>query len=126
MVAPDERELRAKYFDWCSARLADRFLALSPDEIFEVAERASHGREPERDALVANGASVESNGALESSHSSNFSNAWSEPETFRALVARVAEVLADTLPPFEEWVIAYRQAPERFDDELLGFWKEKL
>jgi len=127
MAAPDERELRAKYFDWCSARLADRFLALSPDEIFEVAERASHGREPEKDAVVANGAAVERNGGFDAPCPAGVvRNAWPEHESFRALVARVAEVLADTLPPFEEWLIAYQQAPERFDDELLGFWKENL
>ena len=40
-----------------SARLADHFLALSPDEIYELAERASHGREPEADAIVSTASS---------------------------------------------------------------------
>ena len=122
-----ERELRAKYLDWCSARLADQFLALSPDEIYELAERASHGREPDAGAVVASGAS--SPGRAESpewSTARHVSEAWREPETFRVLVARVAEVLADTLPTFEEWARAYAESPQQFDDELLGFWKENL
>ena len=36
--------LRAKYLDWCSARIAERFLALSPDEIYQLAERATDGQ----------------------------------------------------------------------------------
>jgi hypothetical protein len=127
MAAPDERELRAKYFDWCSARLADRFLALSPDEIFEVAERAGHGRDLEKDAVVASGASHASNGSFEGDLPLQLgAKSWPEPESFRVLVARVAEVLAETLPAFEEWAAAYRQSPERFDVELLGFWKENV
>ncbi len=49
---------------------------------------------------------------------------WLEQDNFRVLVARVAEVLADTLPSFEEWVVAYENGPQKFDDEMLGFWKE--
>jgi hypothetical protein len=120
-----ERELRAKYLDWCSARLADRFLALSPDEIYELAERASHGRPPAppvasgaAPGLAAPGVNSERDHAAQT--------AWLEPENFRVLVARVAEVLADTLPSFEDWTAEYEQAPARFDDELLGFWKENL
>ena len=37
------RVLRAKYLDWCSARIADRFLRLTPEEIYKLAERASEG-----------------------------------------------------------------------------------
>ncbi len=122
-----EAELRAKYLDWCSARLADHFLALSPDEIYELAERASHGREPETDALVAMSAS----GARvpvwqHDAARPRLAGAWPEPETFRVLVARVTEVLADTLPSFQEWSATYEREPERYEDELLGFWKERL
>jgi hypothetical protein len=123
-AADDERVLRAKYLDWCSARLADRFLALTPDEIYELAERSSHGRE--EDALVAFRASG-SNGRPESSSEILFqAMTWREPENFRVLVARVTEILADTLnlPPYEVWAEAYREAPERFEHELLGFWRE--
>ena len=125
--SPLERELRAKYLDWCSARLADQFLALSPDEIYELAERASHGREPDAGAVVASGASgAERTGANDWPTPEFTVDTWREPENFRVLVARVAEVLADTLPTFEEWSRAYQESPEQFDVELLGFWKENL
>lgn len=129
MIMPEstahDDELRAKYLDWCSARLADRFLALSPDEIYELAERASHGR---MDTLVASGASeTPTDPALPNpTRTSPAAFAWREPESFRLLVARVTEVLAETLPlpTFEDWAAAYREDPKRFDVELLGFWKD--
>jgi hypothetical protein len=122
-----EKELRAKYLDWCSARLADHFLALSPDEIYELAERASHGREPETDAVVATGASSATDAVWQRKPSSSqMPEPWRENEVFRFLVARVTEVLADTLPTFDEWEAAYHKDPARYEDELLGFWKERL
>jgi hypothetical protein len=122
-----EKELRAKYLDWCSARLADHFLALSPDEIYELAERASHGREPETDAVVAISASSATETVWQRTPSSlQMPEPWREHEVFRFLVARVTEVLADTLPTFDEWETAYHKDPARYEDELLGFWKERL
>jgi hypothetical protein len=111
-AAGDERVLRAKYLDWCSARIAERFLELTPEEIYELGQRASR-----ETTVVSRGASVVSGG-------------WSsaDSEAFRTLVERVTEVLADTvvLPPFEEWAEAYRRSPDRYDEELLGFWKESV
>ena len=91
--------LRAKYLDWCSARIAERFLALSPDEIYQLAERASAGPADQ---------------------------AGPQPPLSPDLISRVTEVLADemVLPTFEEWSAAYSEAPEEFDSEMLGFWKE--
>jgi hypothetical protein len=106
----DEAILRAKYLDWCSARIAERFLALSPDEIYQLAERATHGQ-------------TDSVGPLASLSYYN-----SEPQSsFNAQIARVTGVLADSmeLPTLEEWMAAYTEAPEEFDDEMLGFWKEE-
>lgn len=122
----EQRVLRAKYLDWCSARLADRFLALTPDEIYELAERASHGRE---DAFVASGASAQQAAELAAYiPPSAVPPEWRDPDNFRVLVARVTEVLAETLqlPTFEEWEAAYRESPAAFEAELLGFWKEAL
>jgi hypothetical protein len=102
-----ERVLRAKYLDWCSARVADHFLALSPDEIFELAERAA-----ETDGKVG---------------SHPLSASWSEdPSSYRAVVERVTGVLADQLdlPTFEAWLELYRSDPAGVESELLGFWKE--
>lgn len=121
-----DRVLRAKYLDWCSARLADRFLALTPDEIYQLAERASHGRE---DAFVASGASGAAGPDLSAFIPlSALPPQWRDPDSFRVLVARVTDVLADTLelPTFEEWKESYRRAPDALEAELLGFWKESL
>ena len=127
MSTASERELRAKYLDWCSARLADRFLALSPDEIYELAERASQVREPALEPTAASGSGLESpEPARDSDARPESPINWLEPDNFRVLVTRVAEVLADTLPSFEEWSAEYQKAPARFDRELLGFWKENL
>lgn len=132
MAGPDnsERILRAKYLDWCSARVAERFLALTPDEIYELAEQATSGQpgaaEPEASLsslLATNGQEVDWRTALDPSAA-----AISEAEPFRGLVAKVTEVLADriALPTFEEWSAAYRESPEDFDSDLLGFWKEEV
>jgi hypothetical protein len=97
------RILRAKYLDWCSARLDDRFLRLTPEEIFDLAQEAS----------VADAAEARSS--------------WdSTPESYRTMVERVTEVLALRLelPPYEQWAAAYEAHPEQFDHELLGLWKE--
>ncbi len=123
MVPPaaEEQELRAKYLDWCSARLADRFLALSPDEIYELAERASHVR---GNAHVAFGVSSSQSWPLSTRNLAEA--AVKEPENFRNLIARVTEVLAETLPTFESWVGSYRAEPGRYDEELLGLWREEV
>jgi hypothetical protein len=130
MAGPNnsERILRAKYLDWCSARVAESFLALTPDEIYQLAEIATHGQShltepvasyssflasPDREAAWRN--SVDPNTAI------------SEAEPFRALVAKVSGVLAEriALPTFEEWAAAYQESPADFDKDLLGFWKEE-
>ena len=94
--------LHAKYLDWCSARIAERFMSMSPDEIYELAERATQG------PVLASGPYA----SLSSS----------------ATIAAMTNVLADEmeLPKFEEWSAAYSEAPEEFDPEMLGFWKEEL
>lgn len=111
--AGTERVLRAKYLDWCSSKIAERFLQLTPDEIYELAQKASHGRHPaSRDAVVTSNAEPAGRAP--------------PPESFRDIVERVTEVLASTirLPTFAEWSDAYRREPARYDEELLGFWKE--
>src|SRR5690606_28281033 len=105
----DERGLRAKYLDWCSAQVADHFLALSPDEIFELAERASQGDTvtPDRStaALLEGGVDLSS---------------------YRTVVERVTEVLTQQLdlPTFDEWMDLYRNNPEAVEARLLGFWRD--
>ena len=104
----EERIIRAKYLDWCSARIAERFLQLTPEEIYELADSASRD-----DSESLRGAVVVSGG--------------SEEMPFRWMVGRVTEALAVSLrlPTLEEWRTGYREAPERYDSELLGFWREQ-
>lgn len=91
--------LRAKYLDWCSARITERFLALQPEEIYAMARPA------------------------ESAETGRLSSA--AEDSYTVLVQRVTEsLLAEmSLPTFEEWAEAYAAEPERYDPELLGFWK---
>jgi hypothetical protein len=123
------RILRAKYLDWCSAQVAESYLALSPDEIYELAEKATHGQ-PERASPQA---SLSSNMSMDAEHPDwrdalDATTATSEAEPFRAMVAKVTEVLAERmgLPTFEEWAAAYQESPEDFDPDMLGFWREEI
>jgi hypothetical protein len=117
--AASERVLRAKYLDWCSARIAERFLELTPDEIYELAQRASREREERSGGAVVASVPVgdedrDKEGSL-------------PVESYRRIIERVTEALASTvtLPAFDEWRVAYEQSPARYDVEMLGFWKEK-
>jgi hypothetical protein len=102
----EERVLRAKYVDWCSAQLADRFLALSPEEIYELSARAARRDVP-------------------SGRPSSFAEV--DLQTYTSLVEQVTEVLWQqmALPAFEEWVELYRRDPGAVEDQLLGFWREQ-
>jgi hypothetical protein len=129
--------LRAKYLDWCSARIAERFLAMSPEELYERAEQASHGAaiqatpkatlSPSEDVSAFN-APRDWHAAIDQAVTAVADPSYSEATTFRAVIARVTELLADEmeLPTFEEWSAAYSEAPEEFDRDMLGFWKEGL
>lgn len=105
--AGNERVLRAKYLDWCSARVADHFLAMSPDEIFELAERAEQADQGPGDRPLSLAD-------------------LSDLTTYRAVVERVTGVLADqlALPDYEAWLELYRSDPPAVEAELLGLWKE--
>lgn len=85
--------LRARYLDYCSARISEIFLALSDDRIYDIMEDAAReaGLEP---------------GKL----------------GYRAQVRLVTEKLRESvpLPEMDEWVEEYRQDPEKFEPYLLG------
>ncbi len=99
MGEAEDRTLRAKYLDWCSARVAEGLLDLSAEEMYALAH--SEGGE-------AGPSSV------------------SGDESYRALVQRATEVLLArmSLPSFSEWRREYSASPERYEAEMLGFWKE--
>ena len=102
--------MRAKYLDWCSAQVADHFLALSPDEIFELAERASR-----EDVTLAADRPVPS-----------LVTDVDDLSSYRAVVERVTEVLTQQLdlPDFAEWLELYRADRSAVEARLLGFWKD--
>lgn len=102
MDEAEERILRAKYLDWCSARVAERFLDLSAEEIYALAHGSDEEGADGPEALPP-----------------------PDTESYRVLVQRVTEVLLSriTLPEFEEWRKQYAASPGRFDAEMLGFWR---
>lgn len=95
---PEETVLRAKYLDYCSARVAEVILQLTADEIYLLAQEAARAAAPE------GGISYE--------------------EVVRLATERLFSTLA--LPSFESWTEAYRKDPARFDRELLGLWESEL
>ncbi len=117
----DDRILRAKYLDWCSARVAERFLDLTPDEIYERAHRASRGATSEREAPA-------SSSPDQPQAAAGPAVLHSESESFRQIVEAVTRVLTEelNLPSFERWREVYITSPEQFDEELLGLWRESL
>jgi hypothetical protein len=122
-----ERILRAKYLDWCSARVAESFLALSPDEIYQLAELTTQAEAGSADPQASLSYSPPLAGPESLINALDASTATHDTEPFRALVARVTDVLAERLglPTFDEWSAAYQESPADFEKDLLGFWREQ-
>ena len=92
----DEPVLRAKYLDYCSARLSEVFLSLSEERIYGLVEEAARqGR--------LNVAEL----------------------AFDEMVKIATEKLRRSvpLPDFETWAREYREDPERYEPYLLGLWE---
>jgi hypothetical protein len=98
-TAEPEEVLRAKYYDYCSARVCDVFLELEDERVFELARAAEH-----RVGAVP--------GAL----------------NFQDLAALLVEQLLDEMavPDFESWAEDYRRHPERYEPYLLGLWRSAV
>ncbi len=96
---PADAILRAKYLDYCSARLAEVFLSLSPERVYGLVEEAAA-------EAGLNPADL----------------------GFRRMVRLVTDKLTASvpLPDLEEWVAAYLEHPELYDPLLLGFWEESV
>ena len=90
-----EDMLKEKYLDYCSARVAEVLLDLSPDEIYLVAESAAGG--PVR------------------------SGSLSYDQMVRLATARISE--SASLPEFTDWSRAYQEDPAPFDALILGLWE---
>lgn len=89
--------LRAKYLDYCSARIADALLDLSADEMYLLARDAARelGREEEA--------------------------GLSYDVVVRLATERISRTIA--LPDPTTWARAYQEDPERFEQEMLGLWR---
>ena len=96
--AEPEGVLRAKYLDYCSAKVADILLLLSPDEMFVLAQDAA------REAGVS--------GELGYDRIVNLAT------------GRVSEKLA--LPSFEVWAHDYQADPGRYEEYLMGLWESDV
>ena len=96
---PSESELRAKYLEYCSARLSEVFLSLSDEQTYRILEEAAGQA----------GADVASLGFQ---------------SKMRLVTGRLRESVP--LPGFEEWADEYRRHPERFVPMLLGLWQDAV
>jgi hypothetical protein len=96
-TGPTEAVLRAKYLDYCSARVAEALLRMTPDEMYLLAQSAEEG--PDEGSA----------------------SALPYSEIVRLATGRISARLA--LPDFEVWAEEYRRDPQRFEKEFLGLWK---
>ena len=87
--------LRAKYDDYCSGRVADVLLSLSPEEVYALAEAEARGI----------------NQIAPSSHD----------EAVQLATRKIRDRLK--LPRFQDWAEEYKRQPQRFDPHLMGLWK---
>lgn len=95
-MSGDDEVLRAKYLDWCSARVADRLFRLPPEQIFELTSALGTGMEPGADFRAIVGRLTE--------------------ELTREL----------GLPEFDAWRADYERNPQPFEADMIGFWRELL
>lgn len=95
----EDSVLRAKYLDFCSARLAEIFLTLSDERIFLLVEEAAR------------------EGRLNVAELS-----------FDQMVKLVTEKLRVSvpLPDYETWAREYREDPDRYEPYLMGLWKRRV
>lgn len=98
---PPLQDLQARYFDWCSARIAERILTLSPEELQSLGERLMEAGEAPSPAAGAGSSASSGVQALAE---------WA----IRAVQADLR------LPSFEAWVEEYRRDPERMERDLIG------
>jgi hypothetical protein len=103
-----EESLKLRYLDWCSSRVAKRFLELSHDEVWLRSDFAAS-----LPAFPADGAT-----ALQA----EAPDALDRIPGYLDLVRKTALLLAREmdLPSFSEWKEEYLANPETYDTEMLG------
>lgn len=89
--------LRDKYLDYCSAQIAEIFLSLSDERIYELVEEAAREEHLSPGALG-----------------------------FDVMVKLVTQKLHESvpLPDLETWIADYTANPDHYEHLLLGLWKE--
>lgn len=98
-AGPESDEvLRAKYLDYCSARVAEIFLRLPPDEIFVLAQEAAQLR------------------------------GLPEERSYDAMVQLATSMIYGRLelPDFQTWAQEYKKNPRIYEAEILGLWETDL
>lgn len=96
---PSESELRAKYLEYCSARISEVFMSLSDERTYQFLEEAASEA----------GLDLASLGFQ---------------EKMRIVSAKLRDSIP--LPAFAEWAAEYLEYPERFEPILIGLWKEAV
>ena len=91
----DAQAMRAKYYDYCSARVADVLLGMSPDQIFVAAEEAARVRGLEGELRYE--------------------------RMVRLATEHISRGLG--LPSFREWLEMYKRDPDAIERRLLGLWE---
>ena len=93
----DRSILRDKYLDFCSAQIAEIFLSLSDERIYELVEEAASERNLSPGSLG-----------------------------FDTMVKLVTEKLHESvpLPDLETWIEDYTANPDHYEHLLLGLWSE--
>ncbi|CAN5847683.1 hypothetical protein BH23GEM6_BH23GEM6_15270 [soil metagenome] len=95
-ATPDE--LWTRYVDWCSAQVAKRFLEMSPEQTWELADRA-RALPPDLQGLTEGGASY--------------------LELVRLVTLQLFSEMA--LPAYSEWLERYMVDPAANEDEMMRF-----
>jgi len=90
--------LRAKYLDYCSARISEVFLTLTDEHTYQLMEEAA------REAALPAGTL-----------------------SFQAMMQLVTRKLRTSvpLPDLETWIEEYTEDPDRYDPFLLGLWESE-
>ena len=89
--------LRAKYYDYCSARVADVLLGMSPDQIYVVSQEAARAR--------------------------GLDGELGYERMVRFATEHISRQLG--LPTFADWCESYRSDPESIERRLLGLWESE-
>ena len=88
-----DRDLRARYLDYCAARISEVFLSLSDERTYQMMEEAAREADLEIGSLGF-------------------------PEMMDLVTQRLRRSVP--LPEFDTWLREYRESPEAFDHIFLA------